>query len=442
MTFWSNLIGPRRRFDGGLFLPDDKSVTARRPIENLAVDGPLHVPLQVRGDLTTTPEVAPGDRVHGGQRLARPTEPHALPVHAPTSGTIVALRQVWTAADGYLPGAVLEPDGRDDWAKPHLSWLGESFVGQLADCGVACPMPRGPLHTLIRQAAQAGVTDLIINAMETEPYLTADLRTLVEQPGRIIDVACEIADALGAQRVLVALPFRHRRVVKRIESEARGRYVEVAPLANRYPQCSPIVLVNTLLDREVAPGEGVLDVGAVVIPLAAVRAAAEALLDGRPVTRVVMTVAGDIVDRPGSYRVAVGTPMGGLARRLGLIGTVAQAISGGPLTGIPLGRQDAVVTADTVALLLFSTSQQSDAVPCIHCGWCVEDCPVGLDPSTLIDLESRSVCDDVNLARLHACVDCGLCSYVCPAQLPLATSIKSSRDRFARATEPQGDPKS
>jgi len=421
--------------DGGLFLPDHKSITARRPIENVEIDGPLHIPLRLRRDLETHVEVAEGDRVLGGQRLARAIGPESMPVLAPTSGTIVTLKRAWTALDGYLPGAVLEPDGRNECMPTSASWLGESFVGQLVDCGVVCPSSRAPAHSVIQAAATAGVTDLIVNAMETEPYLTADLRALVEEPGRLIDATCEIADALGVYRVLFALPFRHRRVVKRLESEAQGRHVEIAPLANRYPQCDPIVLVKTLLDREVEPGESVLDVGAAVIPLAMVRNAAVALLDGRPVTRTVMTVAGDAVDRAGTYRVAIGTPMRRLAERVGMVCPVGQAVSGGPLTGVMLDRDDTVVTADTVALLLFQKVHQPNPEPCFHCGWCLEDCPVGLDPSALIQLESQSTLDDVSIACLRACVDCGLCSYVCPAQLPLAASIERTRSRYVSTAE-------
>lgn len=436
MSFWFNLIGPRKSFDGGLFLQDYKAVTARRPIEDVPVDGPLHVPLRAARDLETEPVVAPGDSVLGGQRLANAIGAESVPVHAPTSGTIKELRRVWTVDDGYLPGALLEPDGLDACEAPIPNWQGESFVRQLADCAVVCSRPRGPAHRVIQDAAAAGVTELIVNAMETEPYLTADLRALVEEPGRLIDVTCEIADALGVQRVLFAVPFRHRRVVKRLEAEALGRYVEVVPLSSRYPQCHPVVLVKTLLDREVAPRESVLDVGALVLPLATVRAAAGALLAGRPVTRTVVTVAGDAVERPGTYRVAIGTPLRRLAERAGIIAPVVQAVSGGPLTGAVVGRDDAVVTAETVALLLFSKASVAQPVPCVHCGWCVEDCPVGLDPSEMIQMELQTRKDEIAPAQLHACVDCGLCSHVCPAQLPLAASIKHTRARLGAMSEP------
>ncbi len=435
MGFWSNVLGPRQTFDGGCFLPEHKAGTARRPIQTIPADGPLLIPLRLAQDLETVPEVTVGARVLGGQRLARAATPSSLPVHAPTSGRIVAAQRVWTPFDGLLPGVRLEPDGKDERREPARTWDSESFIFQLARNGVMCTRPRMPAHRLIQDAAAAAVTDLVVNAVETEPYLTADLRTLVEETGRIVDAVCEIADAVGARRAIIALPHRHRRVVRRMEAEAAGRHIDVVPLTNRYPQCQPNVLIKTLLDREVEPGTTMLDIGVLVLPMATVRAAAAAIFHGAPVTSTVMTVAGDAVEHAGNYRVPVGTPMERLVERVGLLAPVFQAIVGGPLTGVPMGRADAVVTCDTPALLLFTRVEQPKPVPCIHCGWCIEDCPVGLDPSALTHLEAEQTCDPGSLAQLQACIDCGLCSHVCPAELPLAASIRRARMRFLRLAE-------
>ncbi|MCZ6698224.1 MAG: hypothetical protein O7D94_04755, partial [Planctomycetota bacterium] len=429
VSFWSSILGPRKSFEGGLFLPEQKSVTARLPIETLRVDGPLHVPLRVTRDLGTEAVVAMGDRVLRGQRLSRPTEWGSVGVHAPTSGEIVGFEPAWTAEDGFVPGVRLEPDGADSSVPTTRGWEEESFMVQLAEKGVVCPRPRGSAHARIQSAIAAGATDLIVNAMETEPFLTADLRTLVEESGRLIDATCEIADAMGARRVLFVLPFRHRRVVRRIENEAIGRHVEVVPLANKYPQCNDVVLIKTLLDLEVPPGGCDIDVGAAILPLAMVRAVADATLDDRPLTHTVITIAGDIVEQAGTYRVAVGTPVRRLAERVGTFGPIDTVVSGGPLTGTAIDRDDAVITAVTRAILFFGARTRPDPVPCIHCGWCVEDCPVGLDPSILSQLDATS--DEIEKPEhLEVCVDCGLCSHVCPASLPIAETIKIARRRF------------
>lgn len=436
MSLLVELLGPRQGFEGGLFLPDFKSVTARRPIETMPSDTTLNVPTQVAASCETRVLVSPGDHVLRGQWLAAPAHANSIPVHAPTSGRIVEISRAWTAPDGFLPSILIEPDGRAEGVPAKLSWSGESFVGQLAEKGVFCRSPRIPAHVLVQQAIETGVTELIINAMETEPYLTSDLRLLVEEPGRIVDMACELADAMGVPRVILAIPYRHRRVVKRLASEVQGRHVEVIPLSNRYPQCHPVVLVRTLLEREVPPGGSPLDVGAAVVPLTMLHAAADAVFSDRPHTHVVMTISGDAVEHAGTYRVPIGMPIRRLAERVGLLGHVEQAIWGGPLTGIALTHDDAVVTADTSAVLFFLKADHAEPVPCIRCGWCVEDCPIGLDPSSLVQLESETSVTARTMTQLKACVDCGLCSYVCPASLPLAASISRSRNRFSRLQGP------
>lgn len=425
-----DLLGPRQSFEGGLFLTDYKSATAKRPIETLAAQRALRVPLVTRRDLPTQPCVQIGDRVLAGQRIAIPTTSGSLPVHAPTSGEIVEFTRTWSVRDGFVPCVVLEPDARDEAVPQPSRWEDDSFSFEVADLGVMCPATREPLHTLLAKSAAAGVTDLIINAVETEPYLTADLRTLVEEPGRLIDAVGEIADAMGVFEVYFALPYRHRRVVKRIESEARGRFIQVMPLAHKYPQCNPIVLTKTLLNREVPPGGSPLDVQTLVLPLSAVRMTADAILNGRPVTHVIMSVAGDAVEHPGTYRVPIGMTATELAQRVGILGTPHQVTWGGPLSGIALQREEAVVTIDSTAMLMFLDPPANAPVPCIRCGWCVEDCPVGLDPTALIHLEAEETCRSEDLNHLRACVDCGLCSHVCPSQLPLAQSIWRARQRF------------
>jgi electron transport complex protein RnfC len=435
MSVLEDLLGPRRGFDGGLFLPDFKAVTSRRPIETMPATSPLRVPLTARGDLATHIEVRRGDEVRRGTTLASRAAAEAVAVHAPTSGRIVDIDRAWTAAGGFVDCAVLEPDGRNEAAARRTSWSSESLLQHLADHGVVSPSPTCPGHVLLQSIGASGASDLIINAMETEPYLASDLRTLVEQPGRLIDMTCELADALGAHRVIFALPHRHQRVVRRIRAEAYGRLIDVVTLSERYPQCHPIMLAKSLLDREVPPGGTVLDVGAAVLPLAFIRAGADAWFDDRPVTHAVVTVSGDAVARPGVYRVPIGTTVRSLAEYVGVAEGAQKAVSGGPLTGIALHRDDTVVTAVTTAILFFQTDRVESPVPCVRCGWCVEDCPVGVDPAELFQLEAQQSFEVRHRLGLSACIDCGLCSHVCPAALPLSAAIWRCRSLVGDSPE-------
>lgn len=435
MSLLSKLIGPRQAFDGGLFLPDQKSIIARQPIQTLAPDGLLRVPLTAAANLPVEVTVKVGQRVIAGEPISRALTTDALPAHAPVAGHVTEISRTWSPFDGLLPAAFIEPDGTADAVSPNPGWEDESLIIHMAECGVMCELPRMPLHQYLQQAVATGVTDLIVNAMETEPFVATDLRTIVEQPGRMVDATCELADALGVLRAIIAVPFRHRRIVHRLKSEAADRMVEVVSMADPYPQCHPHLLIKAILQREIAPGMSPLDERAVVLPLAAVRAAADALLGGLPVTHAVLTVSGDAIEQPGVYRIPVGMPVERLVNRLGLRGPVEQAIMGGPLTGVPLGDAQAVITRESNALLLFLERELVTPTDCIRCGWCVDDCPVGIVPPDLMRLDVAADCTAVDLSHLKACIDCGLCTYVCPSQLPLAQTIRRARTRFARPSE-------
>ena len=63
------------------------------------------------------------------------------------------------------------------------------------------------------------------------------------------------------------------------------------------------------------------------------------------------------------------------------------------------------------------------ATACIHCGSCVNACPLDLNPTTFSaalaygDKEQRvQILQD---AHIGLCMECGCCSYVCPAKRPL-----------------------
>jgi electron transport complex protein RnfC len=147
--------------------------------------------------------------------------------------------------------------------------------------------------------------------------------------------------------------------------------------------------------------------------------------------------------QPGLYRVPIGMRFSDLLIGVRLRHTPHRVVDGGPLTGNAVASLDAVVTRQTRGVL--ALDRASDYVPapgpCVRCGWCQEDCPVGLNPQAILDRMERG--DIAGAQRLvpQACIGCGLCSYVCPAELPLAPAAQRAR-RLAEedsTQRPQGD---
>ncbi|HEY1683386.1 MAG TPA: 4Fe-4S dicluster domain-containing protein, partial [Tepidisphaeraceae bacterium] len=90
-------------------------------------------------------------------------------------------------------------------------------------------------------------------------------------------------------------------------------------------------------------------------------------------------------------------------------------------------KGDLLIDGSEVAVHLMRPERPANPDPCIRCGWCVEGCPVRIQPAGLLESAQRR---DAKLAEhfgLHACIECGICEYVCPSRLPLLDAIRSLR---------------
>ena len=72
--------------------------------------------------------------------------------------------------------------------------------------------------------------------------------------------------------------------------------------------------------------------------------------------------------------------------------------------------------------------------PCIRCGYCVDACPVFLDPSQLgilaLNEEYSRMAEDHHLMD---CFECGCCSFVCPSHIPLVQRFRMAKTAVRRA---------
>jgi electron transport complex protein RnfC len=150
-----------------------------------------------------------------------------------------------------------------------------------------------------------------------------------------------------------------------------------------------------------------------------------------PVISRVVTVAGTALARPGNYRVPLGTSYADILRPVGLTESIGSVVDGGPMTGRAIPSLDCVITQETRAVLAI---ERADVLikrpgPCIRCGWCLDDCPVQLDPRAILNVVE---CEDWARGQglfPRACLECGLCSYICPSELPLAEAARKLKRR-------------
>ena len=169
----------------------------------------------------------------------------------------------------------------------------------------------------------------------------------------------------------------------------------------------------------------------IVQNVGSIAAVGEIFETGLPLIERIVTVSGDGVNKPGNFIVPVGTKLVDLLEFCGgLAPDAAEVIVGGPMMGLAQSNLDAPVTKGTTGVVVLTVQQTRGATvyPCIHCGRCLDACPVFLNPSLLGDLARYQRWEEMETLRLTDCMLCGSCSYVCPSNIPL-----SQQFAFAKA---------
>lgn len=432
---------PRARFDGGLYLPRTYALPPRETIRDLAVPSRIRIPLE-RGGVAATPVVEPGVLVESGECIAATPGDGRLCVCSPCCARVVGTTCVDTAHQSEVPAMELLAVAIDTDPPPEASatssleppreLAGLIAVADRAGVTDFARSPR-PLSDLLKTAGSLKIRDLIINGLCPEPVLTGGQRLLLEHLDAVVGVAGQLKTLLKARRAWLAVE-RGREIVSDCRAATSGTPVRLIPLEPRYPQASPVLLTYVITGRETPCGAAPVSVGAVVIDVRSLVALSDALIRNRPLTHATLVFTGPAAARAGYYRVPIGISYADLLGQTGIAPDLARVVDGGLLSGASVPSLDAVVTESTRGVILLDRAHDRIPTPgpCIRCGFCQEDCPVGLDPQALLRIYETERFAAARALHPEACIACGLCSYVCPAELPLAAAATRLKQIAAR----------
>lgn len=425
----------KHTFFGGVYPPVHKENSRRKPI-SLLEQPPEYIilPLEMSREGQALPLVHVGDQVKMGQVVA--AVPDGCYIHSGVSGSVTAIEPRPHPWGGKRPAIVIQNDRLDTPAPSGMPPLAPNMVSldvlvdRTRKAGVV-GMGGGAYPTWLKLKQAAGVADtLIINAAESEPYVTADYRLLMERSDRILQGAQTIARCLGVRRAVVVTAGDKIKAVEIVERRIRRRAgLELCTVRTRYPLGAERQVVQTVTGRETPAGKSVLDSKCVVLNVATVFAVQEAL-SGSPLTHRVVTVSGGAVARPRNLLVPVGTPLSVLLREAGDVrGEADLILTGGPMMGTEQTDLEIPVLKDTNSLLLLTAAerrQEHEAGTCIRCGKCVASCPMHLAPSLVTRALRKKEYHKLPGFHVEDCMGCGSCSYVCPAHIPLKVRMRTA----------------
>lgn len=387
------------------------------------------------------------DRVKEGDRVGEIGNKLGAVLHASVTGWVQGVENTLHYQSGKAPALVIRTDPESaipnytpvDWRTFSRKQIRERIAaGGIVGLGGA------GFPTNVKLDVDPGIhlDTLIINGAECEPYITCDHRVMLELAAEIIEGAKILLTALGISYCAIGVennkPDAIAALNKAIAEAPEDAFkIEVKPLAVKYPQGSADQIMQSVTGRVRPSGRRSSSIGIIVQNVYTTKTVYDAVVLGKPLTERVITITGSGIARRANLRVKIGTPISEIVDYLG--GTtedLCKVVVGGPMMGFAVSDLDIPITKTTPGVLFLTRSEVDAQIhgPCIRCGFCLDACPMGLEPNNIgIYVEAGRGAETEAFGFMDDCFECGSCAYVCPAKRPLVQFIRLARLEINRA---------
>ena len=394
------------------------------------------IPMSMHSGVPAVPVVQKGDHVYIGQLIAKEGEGRvSSPIHASVSGTVseVSEKSISIKSDGKM-----EKD--PEMKAPKLETLDDFLDGCRKSGIVGLGGAAYPLHGKWEAVRKNKIDTVLINGAECEPYCTADNRTMVEDADHIKSGIEILKKFVGAKEYIIGIEANKPEAISHLTEVFKDdSSVEVKTLEIVYPQGAKQVLLWNATGKVVAAGQRLASLGVIITNVTTLAKMALYFETGMPLVDKCVSVDGSAVKNPSNIIVPIGTSFGYCLEACGgFKEEPRKVIEGGPMMGRTVASLDEPVVKATNAIVAMGEKEAilSEPSPCIHCGRCVEACPLNLNPVAFAKALSMEDEDEkealLKREDVAQCMECGCCAFVCPAHRPLVANNREDK-RFMRS---------
>ena len=430
-------------FFGGIHPRENKHYAENYPVQDYREPDMLVIPMAQHIGAPCKPLVKKGEIVTMGQKIGD-NQGLCVPVHASVSGTVKAVEMRPHTSGTMMMSVVIENDHLDTLCpdiQPRTpeeveKLTTEELLGIIREAGIV-GMGGATFPTHVKLSSALGKVDtVIVNVSECEPYIVADDRLCQEYPAQMISGLKIIMRILGLKQAHIGMENNKPAAAKALRKELVGQEgIVLDILPSKYPQGAEKQLIYAITGREVPSGGLPAAVGCAVFNAATCKAIHDAVYEGMPLIRRIVTVSGDIVMEPKNLMVPIGTAFDMLSQAVGRNENPYKVLSGGPMMGIAQYDLSVPVIKGTNAVTILGKRNKYDeeASRCIRCGRCIDACPMHLMPVLMYKAMQGGSVEEMKSMDIMDCIECGCCAYSCPASVPLVLAFRTAKHHIRQA---------
>ena len=431
-----------KTFSIGGVHPRENKLSAHQPIIKAEVPAKAVILLGQHIGAPAKPVVAKGDVVKVGTKIAEPGGFVSAAIHSSVSGKVAKIDTIVDASGYAKPAIFIDVEG-DEWEETidrtdtlvkDCNLTAEEIVKKIADAGIvglggAC----FPTQVKLCPPPAFKAECVIINAVECEPYLTADHQLMLEHAEEIMVGVSILMKAVKVNKAFIGIENNKPDAIQlmtKVASSYAG--IEIVPLKVQYPQGGEKQLIDAVINRQVAAGALPISTGAVVQNVGTAFAVYEAVQKNKPLFERIITVTGKSLAKPSNFLARIGTPMKQLIDACGgLPEDTGKIIGGGPMMGKALVNTDVPTAKGSSGILIMNDKEakRGEIQPCIRCAKCVGACPMGLEPYLLATVSAHGDFERVEKEDIMSCIECGSCQFTCPSNRPMLDYIRLGKGK-------------
>lgn len=431
-----------KTFSIGGVHPQENKLSAHQPIIQAAIPEKAVILLGQHIGAPAKPIVAKGDVVKVGTRIAEPAGFVSAAIHSSVSGKVAKIDTVIDAS-GYPKAAIFIDVEGDEWEEnidrtdtlvKECELSSEEIVKKIADAGIvglggAC----FPTQVKLCPPPAFKAECLVINAVECEPYLTADHQLMLEHAEEIMVGVSILMKAVKVNKAFIGIENNKPDAILLMTKVAAAYAgIEIVPLKVQYPQGGEKQLIDAVINRQVSSGALPISTGAVVQNVGTAFAVYQAVQKNKPLFERVITITGKSLEKPSNFMARIGTPIQQLIDACGgLPEDTGKIVGGGPMMGKALVNTDVPTAKGSSGILIMNRKEakRGEVQPCIRCAKCVSACPMGLEPYLLAALAEHIEFERMEGERIMDCIECGSCQFTCPANRPLLDYCRLGKNK-------------